>query len=118
MRRSPRRHDDYNLDPLRQLVDHELPVLYVASHFVFEPGAEMSSFLLLGNGAHLTLREISDRLDLKGVDLITLSACETAVGSDTDANRQEIEGFGALARLNGARSVIATLWKIADGCFR
>jgi CHAT domain-containing protein len=71
--------------------------------------------LLLGDGTRLTLREIKDGdFDFRNVDLITLSACETAIGGGKDANGQEIEGFGALAQKQGAKGVIATLWPVAD----
>jgi len=91
------------------------PVLHVASHFVFEPGTESNSFLLLGDGKRMTLLQMKENdLDFRNVDLITLSACDTAVGGGKDANGQEIEGFGALAQKQGARGVIATLWPVAD----
>ncbi len=43
---------------------------------------------------------------------MTLSACETAMG--TNGKGTEIEGFGALAMNQGAKAVIATLWPVAD----
>ena len=62
-----------------------------------------------------TSAEVKDRdLDLNGVDLLTLSACETAVGGGRDATGREIEGFGALAQRQGAKAVLATLWPVAD----
>ena len=48
------------------------------------------------------------------LDLLTLSACETAVGGGKDANGREVEGFGAMAQNQGAKGVIATLWPVAD----
>ena len=36
------------------------------------------------------------------------------MGGGSDANGLEIEGFGALAQKQGAKSVIATLWNVAD----
>lgn len=100
---------------LRDALDRAYPVLHLASHFVFQPGTESNSFLLLGDGNRLSLREMRDGdFDFRNVDLITLSACETAVGGGRDANGQEIEGFGALAQKQGARAVIATLWPVAD----
>jgi CHAT domain-containing protein len=100
---------------LRDALDMAYPVLHVASHFVFEPGTESNSFLLLGDGSRLTLLQMKESdLDFRNVDLITLSACDTAVGGGKDANGQEIEGFGALAQKQGAKGVIATLWPVAD----
>ena len=48
-----------------------------------------------------------------GVDLLTLSACDTAIGG-TGANGKEVEGFAVLAQRKGAKAVIATLWPVAD----
>lgn len=107
--------DAFTAQRLRGALDRAYPVLHIASHFVFRPGAEANSFLLLGDGTRLTLREVKeDNFDFRDVDLITLSACETAVGGGRDANGAEIEGFGALAQRQGARAVIATLWPVAD----
>ena len=72
------------------------------------------NFLLLGDGNKLTLEDI--RLGDFGfydVDLLTLSACQTAVG-DQAQNGREIEGLGALAQNQGAGAVLATLWSVAD----
>ena len=87
------------------------PVLHVASHFVFNPGNVANSYLVLGNDEALTLARIREEdLDLGGVELLTLSACETAMGG----SGSEVEGFGALAQDQGAQGVMASLWKVAD----
>jgi CHAT domain-containing protein/tetratricopeptide (TPR) repeat protein len=89
-------------------------VVHVASHFVFEAGNELASHLLLGDGSTITLERLRDRsFDFSGVELITLSACETAIGGGREGGR-EIEGFAALVQTRGARAVIATLWPVAD----
>lgn len=106
---------DFTAKRLRDALDKSYPVLHIASHFVFRPGNESNSFLLLGDGNQLSLRDMKeDDYRFRGVDLMTLSACETAVGGGYDANGLEIEGFGALAQKQGAKSVIATLWQVAD----
>jgi CHAT domain-containing protein len=90
------------------------PVLHIASHFSLRPGDESLSFLLLGDGKPLELRQLrQDNYDFGSVDLLTLSACETAVGG-RDAQGQEVEGLGALAQKQGAKGVIATLWPVED----
>ncbi len=90
------------------------PVVHVASHFQFRPGNEGDSFLLLGDGSRLTVAELRATWGLfEGVDLLTLSACNTANGGGGETGK-EIESFGALAQLNGAKAVIATLWPVAD----
>jgi CHAT domain-containing protein len=88
------------------------PVLHIASHFRFIPGTEHDSFLLLGDGSHLTLDQVRGSSYFEDSELLTLSACETAMGSSGKGS--EIEGFGALAMNQGAKAVIATLWPVAD----
>jgi len=90
------------------------PVVHIASHFSFQPGNETSSFLLLGDGSHLSLAQIKTLPNVfSGVELLTLSACDTAAGS-TGGDGKEVEGFGVLAQRQGAKAVVATLWPVAD----
>jgi CHAT domain-containing protein len=105
--------EQFNLEQFRATLDKRSPSLHIASHFVFQPGTEADSFLLLGDGSRLSLTELK-RLRFRDVDLITLSACETAVGGGKDNNGREIESFGALAQRQGAKGVLATLWPVAD----
>ena len=89
-------------------------VVHIASHFQFQPGNETNSALLLGDGNFLSLANIKTMPNVfAGVELLTLSACNTAT-SGSGANGKEIEGFGVLAQRQGARAVIASLWPVAD----
>ncbi|GFO63267.1 CHAT domain-containing protein [Geomonas paludis] len=91
------------------------PLVHIASHFHFETGDDSSSYLVLGNGTPLTLREVEDQVNLfAGVDLLTLSACETAVGGGKDQDGREVDGLSILAQRQGAKAVVATLWPVAD----
>lgn len=89
------------------------PVVHIASHFVFNPISDAQSFLLLGDGK-LSLAELrnNDQITFLGVDLLALSACETAAGPK--GNGQEIDGLGFLAEEKGARAVLASLWSVDD----
>jgi len=90
------------------------PVVHIASHFVFRPGSLADSYLLLGDGTHLTLDVIKGAaLPLRGVEMLTLSACDTAIG-ELSADGREIESFAALAQQQGVRSVLAALWAVPD----
>ena len=103
------------LDALRQ----KPSLLHIASHFLFQ-GNEADSFLLLGDGSKLTLKDFKSlREDLfAGVDLLTLSACETATPAGTVqtklSNTDEVENFAALALHKGANAVLASLWQVND----
>ena len=90
------------------------PVVHLATHFQIRPGDEASSFLLLGDGSRVSIAAInrSYKYSFEGVELLTLSACETALGAESTG--MEIEGFGALAQNKGAASVMASLWQVSD----
>ena len=92
------------------------PLVHIASHFKFEAGDESSSFLLLGDGTKLSLEDIKNTPDdlFKGVELLTLSACETGVQKERESDGREIDGFAELAQRKGARAVLASLWKVDD----
>jgi CHAT domain-containing protein len=111
---TPRLDAAFDVTSLKAALREKPRYLHIASHFKFVPGHENNSFLLLGTGEHLGLGELRSNPDLhfSGVDLLTLSACETARGGGSEG--EEIESFGALAQMNGASAVMATLWQIAD----
>jgi CHAT domain-containing protein len=90
-------------------------VLHVASHFVLQSGLPAESRLYLGDRSRLTLADITrDNLQFGNFELVTFSACETARGGGRDAFGQEMESLGAKTQNQGARSVMATLWKVND----
>lgn len=106
--------DAFSAARLQAALAEGFPAIHIATHFVFRPGPVDDSYLLLGQGARLTLAELrSSQYSLRNVDLLTLSACETAVGQP-DANGREFESFGVLAQRQGARTVLATLWPVTD----
>jgi CHAT domain-containing protein/tetratricopeptide (TPR) repeat protein len=96
-------------------------VVHIASHFVFKPGDDSQSYLLLagkdegGAGFHLTVADFRDNrnLTLRHTDLLTLSACETGM-SGSAGNGREVDGLGTTAQLKGAKAVISTLWPVND----
>ena len=90
-------------------------VLHIATHFKLVPGSEDESQLLLGDGDLLSLRELrrDPTLDFRRYDLITLSACNTSMGSDTRAGT-EFEGLATTLLKKGVHAVIATLWEVND----
>ncbi|CAN5479063.1 hypothetical protein BH10ACI3_BH10ACI3_18710 [soil metagenome] len=90
------------------------PLVHIASHFNFRPGDEARSFLLLGDGTAFALADMKRETDLfKGVELLSLSACNTAA-LQSDASGREIDGFAELAQRLGAGAVMATLWRVSD----
>jgi len=59
----------------------------------------------------LSVREIQRSWDLRA-ELVTLSACETALGRD--AGGEGFVGFTQALLMSGARSVCLSLWKVDD----
>lgn len=92
------------------------PLVHIASHFRLVPGDAGSSFLLLGDGDRLTLAEIKAGPDdlLGGVELLTLSACETGAQRGRESDGREIDSFAEMAQRKGARAILASLWAVDD----
>ncbi len=106
-------------DTMKKALEQNYPLVHIASHFVFSPGNETNSFLLLGGkspqGEHLSLAEIrtDPAFSFTNTELLTLSACNTAVSGSAGDGR-EVDGLGILAQQKGAKSVVATLWAVND----
>jgi CHAT domain-containing protein len=99
---------------LRAALRQSHPVVHIASHFQLHPGDDTASVLLLGDGSHLPLAQLKTwPQPFQGVELLTLSACNTAVGGK-GAEGKEVEGLAVLAQRQGAKAVVATLWPVVD----
>jgi CHAT domain-containing protein/tetratricopeptide (TPR) repeat protein len=88
-------------------------VLHVGTHFSLRAGNVLRSFLVLGDGSHLTLDTLS-ALHFSGLDLVTLSGCQTGLGGAVGEDGREVEGLSAIVQRAGARQVIASLWQVED----
>ena len=113
--------DSFTQTGMESALDQRPPLVHIASHYVFHVGDDTQSYLLLGGkdaggqGFHLTLADLRDdqRMDFQGIELLTLSGCETAKGSK-DSDGREIDGLGITAQRKGAKAVVATLWEVDD----
>lgn len=89
----------------------QAPIVHLATHGQFSSNREQT-FLLTFDGV-LDIDELSIALGGESrktpIELLVLSACETAIGDD----RAPL-GLAGIALRSGARSTIASLWKVSD----
>jgi len=102
--------------------------IHLATHGVIDEGVPARSAVILTQtglpdplqqalshkpvfDGRLSVREIQRGWDLKA-ELVTLSACETALGRD--AGGEGFVGFTQALLMSGARSVCLSLWKVDD----
>ena len=110
-------HDGgFTIASLREKLRLHYPLVHLASHFRLMPGDADSSFLLMGDGNRLTLAEIKKEPEdlFGGVELLTLSACETGAQKEREADGREVDSFAELAQRKGAQAILASLWKVDD----
>jgi len=95
-----------------QLGSADYSIVHIATHGHFDSNPHDSYLLTYDNKLTMDLLERSigsRRQSDNPLDLLVLSACETAVGD----NRAAL-GLAGVALKAGARSAIATLWQISD----
>ncbi|MEL6556513.1 MAG: CHAT domain-containing protein, partial [Cyanobacteria bacterium J06621_11] len=84
-------------------------IIHLATHAEFNPGTAENSYIQLWD-EQLHLSDIHTLgWDLPAVDLLVLSACQTAVG-----NAEAEMGFAGLSVASGVNSALASLWSVSD----
>lgn len=96
----------------REIKETGIGVVHIASHGVVE--SDVNNSFLLAYDDKITMDRLSQLVGLlqyrkDPLELLTLSACETAVGDDRAAL-----GLAGIAVKAGARSALASLWFIDD----
>jgi len=94
------------------LTNNSINVLHIATHAKFSANAD-DSYLLTYDG-RVSINQLSEYIGLfkfreKPLELLVLSACETAQSDDRAAL-----GLSGIAIKAGARSALGTLWKVDD----
>jgi CHAT domain-containing protein/tetratricopeptide (TPR) repeat protein len=105
---------EFTLDSFNKNLSEKYQIVHIASHFYYDDKSPLESFLVLGDGSKLELADLRKKSNVfEGTELLTLSACETAKGS-VNSFGKEIEGLAVLAQTQGAKSILATLWRVED----
>ncbi|MEH2307679.1 CHAT domain-containing protein [Nostoc sp.] len=89
------------------------PIVHIASHAQFGIIPE-DTFIVTGKNQKLTISQLENSLrnltsKSDSVELLTLTACETAVGDD-----RATLGLAGVALQVGVKSAIASLWSVSD----
>ena len=97
----------------KQLNSNPFSVVHIATHGQFSSDPQ-GTFILLWNQV-LNVKDFNNllqqenQLDSGIIDLLVLSACETATG-----DKRAALGLAGVAIRTGARSTLATLWQVND----
>jgi len=104
-------NNDFRLSAISAgLVSDEYDLVHLATHGEFN--ADHRQSFLLTYDDRLTFAQLQTLMDGRAgrpIDLLVLSACQTAAGDDRAAL-----GLAGIAVQSGARSAIASLWSISD----
>ncbi len=103
---------DFTLKGVRDRLERKrYPIVHMATHGKF--GGDADSTFLLTYRDRITIDKLDEvlqtRQTLQPVELLTLSACQTAAGDERSAL-----GIAGLAVRAGVKSAMATLWFIND----
>lgn len=104
--------ESFTLDTVQtELSDRNYPIVHMATHGKF--GVDAASTFLLAFDNRLSIERVDgilrSRPTNEPIELLTLSACQTAAGD----NRSTL-GMAGVAVRAGAKSALATLWFIND----
>jgi CHAT domain-containing protein len=97
----------FTLESMMDSLRKRYSIAHIASHFRYSGNRDTDGFLL-GNGNILTVAQINSFENLfEGVDLLTLSACNTGIGENGEI-------FATSLLKLGAKSVLVSKWAIDD----
>lgn len=97
----------------KQIQSSPFPIVHIATHGQFSSKAEQTFILSWDN--RINVKQLDNILQPKkysrtgAIELLVLSACQTAVG-----DKRAALGLAGIAVRAGARSTLATLWSVDD----
>ncbi|MBW4506262.1 MAG: CHAT domain-containing protein [Scytonematopsis contorta HA4267-MV1] len=108
------KNQDFTLEKVKErLKKTTYPIIHIATHAQFGIIPE-DTFLVAGNNQKITINDLQKTLkeftnDINVVELLALTACQTAMGDD-----RTTLGLAGVALQIGVRSTLASLWSVDD----
>lgn len=103
-------------ESLLRRVGSRVGLVHIAAHALYDGDHPLFSRIYLspgeGQDGLLEAHEVFGELDLRGVQMVTLSACQTGEGRRSRGD--DIVGLTQAFLHAGSSSVLATLWRIDD----
>jgi CHAT domain-containing protein len=91
-------------------------LLHIAAHAGYNSEKPLLSAISMAKGGNrdgtLNVEEIQSQVDLSGVNLVVLAACQSALGKRSGGD--EIIGLTRAILYAGSPGVVSTLWSISD----
>lgn len=107
-------NQNFTLNKLKEQINHTpFPIVHLATHGQFSSKAEQT-FLVAWDG-RINVKDLNELLRERAknisnpIELLVLSACQTATG-----DKKATLGLAGFAVRSGARSTLATLWQVND----
>ncbi|NJM70631.1 MAG: CHAT domain-containing protein [Scytonema sp. RU_4_4] len=103
-------NQEFTAKTIQNQLKSNFPIVHLATHGLFSSNPQ-KNFIITGDGKSITINELSTLLREapKSLELLVLSACETATGDE-----RAVLGLAGTALRSGARSTLATLWPVGD----
>jgi CHAT domain-containing protein len=97
-----------------QIRESSSPLVHLATHGQFSSNPEETFIVTWDNQIKVKefedlLRVREEKVDAKPIELLVMSACQTATG-----DKRAALGIAGVAVRSGARSTLATLWSVKD----
>jgi CHAT domain-containing protein len=89
----------------------DFPVIHLATHGLFSSNPD-NTFIVTGDSKAIGIDRLSELINASNaqkLELLVLSACETAIGDE-----RAVLGLAGVAVRSGTRSTLATLWSVDD----
>ncbi|BAY92790.1 MULTISPECIES: CHAT domain-containing protein [unclassified Tolypothrix] len=103
-------NQEFTAKTIQKQLQSNFPVVHLATHGLFSSNPQRN-FIITGDAKSISINELSTLLrgQDRAIELLVLSACETATGDE-----RAVLGLAGMAVRSGARSTLATLWPVGD----